>query len=116
MYLHHLSALKGAFDDLERRLGDGRPFLVGPALTMADVIWSMKLMRLDECGYPFAELHPALLRWFRRVSGRRAFQEGVMARHRFWHGLFLAKSRAENLMGIGLRQAAVAAPAKAPAP
>ncbi|MEZ5559197.1 MAG: glutathione S-transferase family protein [Pseudomonadales bacterium] len=102
----HLAALEAEFERLDRRLGDGRPFLTGASITMADVIWCMKVLRLDECGYPFRRNYPALWTWYRRIARRPAFREGVMGRHRAMNLAFRVKSRLENLFGVGLRQAA----------
>lgn len=57
-YRGHLEALEDAFTTLERRLADGRRWLVGEAFTVADVIWSLKVLRLRECGYPFGRNLP----------------------------------------------------------
>jgi len=104
-YRHHLSALAQAFNALEQRLADGRPFLVGPSLSTADVIFAMKVMRLHECGYPFAERYPALFEWYERIYRRPSYQAGVMSKHRAMHRAFRAKARIENLLGVGLHSA-----------
>ncbi|MEZ5596717.1 MAG: glutathione S-transferase family protein [Pseudomonadales bacterium] len=104
VYEHHLLALHAAFSRLDARLADGRAFLAGDAITMADVLWAMKTLRLDECGYPFATTHPNWWRWFQRVQQRPAFRSGVMERHRRMNTLFRAKSRLESLFGRGLRR------------
>ena len=104
VYIEHLEKLNAAFAELDARLGDGRQFLTGDDLTMADIIWAMKTLRLTECGYPFAQCFPAYANWFERISARRSFQEGVMGKHRMMSKAFRAKAQIEHLLGIGLKQ------------
>ncbi|MEM7413546.1 MAG: glutathione S-transferase family protein [Myxococcota bacterium] len=104
VYAEHLENLNNAFRDLDTQLGDGRPFLAGADLTMADVLWAMKAMRLTECGYPFEACFPEVFAWFERIETRPAFQEGVMGKHRLLHRAFRAKARLEKLFGVGLEQ------------
>lgn len=102
-YDTHLDALEQGYAMLERLLvGDGRPFLTGPSFSAADIIWSLKVLRIRECGYPFATRFPAVAAWFARVSARPAFQQGVMARHHFMSRAFRMKAAVENLLGVGL--------------
>ena len=70
IYVEHLEMLNAAFRAHEARLQDGRPFLTGATLTMADVLWAMKTLRLIECGYPFAACFPAYHEWFQRIAER----------------------------------------------
>lgn len=105
VYFQHLGDLYQAFTDLEKRLASGQQFLTGDNLAIADIIWAMKVMRLDECGYPFSRHHPGVLAWFKRISGRPAFQQGVMGKHRGMNRAFRVKSRIENALGIGLNKA-----------
>jgi len=101
----HLMALYNAFESLDARMSDGRAYLMGDALTIADVFWSMKVLRLIETGYPFAARHPALYQWYERIYARPAFQNGVMGKNRVNNRLFRAKARVENTFGKGLSQA-----------
>jgi glutathione S-transferase len=118
-YDAHLTALEGGYADLERLLAsDARPFLTGPAFSAADVVWSLKVLRIHECGYPFGRRFPAVAAWFARVTARPAFQEGVMGRHRTMSRAFRAKAAIENVLGLGIRRKlasrrAPAAPARA---
>ncbi len=105
VYQTHLDALAAGFTLLEKRLGEGRSFVAGNTLTMADVIWAMKVLRLDECGYPFSKCYPAVYEWFQRIEKRPAFQTGVMAKNRGFNRAFRFKSRVENMFGIGLEKA-----------
>ena len=108
IYLSHLHKLLNAFQDLEARLGDGRNFLTGDAITMADVIWAMKTLRLLECDFPFATIYPNYYAWYQRVTSRPSFQQGVMAKHSFMSGAFKAKAKIEHVLGIGLRKQVLA--------
>ena len=103
-YRRHLSALEHGYASLNEVLGsDGRPFLTGSDFSAADIIWSIKVLRIHECGYPFERNFPALFDWYQRVSRRRGFQEGVMAHHATLSRVFRIKSAVENFLGRGLR-------------
>ena len=104
VYLEHLDKLNTAFSQHEQRLQDGRAFLTGNDLTMADIIWAMKTLRLTECDYPFDTSFPAYAAWYQRVSQRPSFQEGVLGKHRLMSAAFRAKANIEQLFGIGLRK------------
>ena len=104
VYLGHLEKLNSAFAAHEKRLDDGRQFLIGDSLSMADVIWAMKTLRLTECDYPFEQCFPNYYKWYQRISNRPAFQEGVMGKHKLMSGAFQAKAKLEHLMGIGLKR------------
>ena len=97
--------LYNAFQALDAQVRDGRPYLMGDEFTIADVFWSMKILRLIETGYPIAAYHPALYQWYERMYARSAFQNEVMGKNRVMNGFFRAKSRVENALGMGLNQA-----------
>lgn len=101
----HLMNLHRAFQALDSQTGDDRAYLMGDELTIADVFWSMKVLRLIETGYPFATRHPRLYEWYERVYARPAFQQEVMGKNRINNRLFRAKAGIENTFGIGLSQA-----------
>lgn len=105
VFQDHLLKLYQAFEELDKQLCDGRPFLMGDTLTIADVFWSMKLLRLIETGYPVAEHHPTLYQWYQRMYARPAFQNEVMGKNRMNHRFFRAKSGIENALGLGLNKA-----------
>ena len=106
VYLEHLHALESGWGAQDARLAaDGRPFLTGDTFTKADIIWSIKVLRILECGYPFATRFPSLHDWFRRVRARPGFRDGVMRSHRLMSLGFRAKAAVENLLGIGIRAA-----------
>ncbi|MCH9675302.1 MAG: glutathione S-transferase family protein [Gammaproteobacteria bacterium] len=104
VYVEHLEKLNEAFRTHEERLRDGRHFLSGDNLTMADIIWAMKTLRLLECDYPFEQCFPGCFAWFQRISGRPSFQQGVMGKHRLMSTAFRAKASIEHLLGIGLKR------------
>ncbi len=101
-FLEHLRALESGYARIERLLADGRPFLVGDAFSVADIIWSLTVLRIRECGYPFARF-PALSAWYERIAKRPGFRDGVMARHRTLSRVFQLKAAVENFLGVGLR-------------
>ncbi len=74
-------------------------------LSIADAFWSMKILRLLECGYPVEHRHPNLYAWYQRVYARPAFQNEVMGKNRLTNRAFRVKAKIETLFGIGLKQA-----------
>lgn len=101
----HLTNLYHAFQILDTQMGDGRLYLMGDDLTIADIFWSMKVLRLVETGYPFAVHHPRLYQWYERIYQRPAFQNEVMGKHRVANRLFRTKAKIETVFGKGLSQA-----------
>ena len=101
----HLLKLYKAFNDLNHQLSDGRKFLMGDTISIADVFWSMKILRLIETGYLFAELHPVLHEWFLRMYKRPAFQTEVMAKNRTLNRVWRTKAAIERTFGFGLNNA-----------
>ncbi|MEP1470154.1 MAG: glutathione S-transferase family protein [Halieaceae bacterium] len=104
VYESHLVKLNEAFAKHEARFSDGRKFLTGDSITMADVIWAMKTLRLSECDYPFGECFPAYAAWYQRIASRPSFKEGVMGKHKFMSAAFKVKGKVENVLGIGLKR------------
>lgn len=103
-YREHLSALEEGYAHLDALLAsDRRPFLTGDTFSPADIIWSIKVLRIHECGYPFQRSFPTLFAWYQRISQRRGFREGVMARHGTMSRAFRIKAAVENLLGRGLQ-------------
>ena len=101
----HLVELFRAFQSLDAQISDGRQYLIGDELTIADVFWSMKVLRLIETGYPFAAHHPRLYQWYEHIYARPAFQNEVMGKNRMNNRFFRAKATIENAFGKGLSQA-----------
>ena len=103
-FTQHLHALESGYAAQEERLtSDNRPFLTGNTFSTADIIWAIKVLRLTECGYPFEKNFPALAAWYRRVEQRPGFQDGVLAKNRFFHTAFRFKARVERLLGVGIQ-------------
>jgi glutathione S-transferase len=105
VYRDHLTKLYTAFCDVNKELQDGRKFLMSDELSIADAFWSMKILRLLECGYPVKTQHPELYAWYRRVYERPSFQNEVMGKNRLGNRAFRAKAGIENFFGKGLKQA-----------
>ena len=105
VYRDHLTKLFTAFCDLNTELKDGRKFLMSDDICIADAFWSMKILRLLECGYPVEEQHPELAGWYLRVSQRPSFQNEVMGKNHLTNRFFLAKASIEGFFGKGLKQA-----------
>jgi glutathione S-transferase len=102
VFEEHLQRLLAAFRRLDATLQSGQAFLAGADLTLADAFWAMKVLRLRECGYPFAELHPAVAEWYGRMYARPSFRNEVMGRNHLTNRLFTAKASIERMLGIGL--------------
>jgi len=94
-------------------LGDGRAFLTSDRLTMADILWALKVLRLTECGYPFARCFPHVETWFAHMRARPSFRSGVMQRHRLLSGAFRWKAAVESFFGAGLGAVSGGSPAAA---
>lgn len=105
IYYDHLAKLYAAFTEIDTELRDGRQFLMSDELSIADAFWSMKILRLLECGYPVDSHHPELYAWYQRIYQRPSFQNEVMGRNRVTNRVFRSKARIENLFGKGLKQA-----------
>jgi len=105
VYMEHLNNLFCAFNELDEQLRDGRKFLISDDVSIADAFFSMKILRLIECGYPIDTQHPNLFAWYQRVSSRPSFQNEVMGNNRFTHRAFQVKAAIENLFGKGLKKA-----------
>ena len=106
-YLEHLRALESGWGAQDARLaGDGRPFLTGATFSRADILWAAKVLRIFECGYPFAARFPHLHAWFERVQARPGFQAGVQEPNQTMHRIFRFKSTLERVVGGGLARVA----------
>ena len=105
VYADHLAKLYGAFNELDDELSDGRLYLMSDEVSIADAFWSMKILRLLECGYPVRDHHANLYAWYQRVYERPSFQNEVMGKNRFTNRVFRAKAGLERLFGGGLKRA-----------
>lgn len=106
-YLGHLRALEEGWGAQEARFAaDGRPFLTGASLSRADILWAAMVLRIFECGYPFAARFPRLNDWFERMRARPGFQAGVLAPNQTMHRVFRFKAALERFFGGGLARVA----------
>jgi glutathione S-transferase len=64
------------FDALDKRLA-ASTYLMGDALSVLDIAWFIYANRLSLAGYPFARLHPNVLRWFEKLAARPEFAKEV---------------------------------------
>jgi glutathione S-transferase len=71
-----LARCAGHFEKLDRLL-EGRPFLLGDALTLADITAGTWLYRYFELEIERPQL-PQVERWYRTLQQRPAFREHVM--------------------------------------
>ncbi len=105
VYRDHLVKLYEAFREVNAELKDGRQFLMSDEVSIADAFWSMKILRLLECGYPVQDHHPELYEWYQRIYARPSFQNEVMGKNRLANRVFRTKAQIESLFGKGLKQA-----------
>ena len=106
-YLGHLRALEEGWGRQEARfVADDRPFLTGASLSRADILWAPMVLRIFECGYPFAARFPRLNAWFEQMRARPGFQTGVLAPNQTMHRVFRLKAAMERLLGGGLARVA----------
>lgn len=105
VYMHHLRRLQSGFAELEQLfVSDQRPWIVGSAFSMADIIWAIKVLRIRDCGYPMARHFPALYAWFLRVRARPGFVEGVWRDARWASRAFRVKSAVTGLFSPNIRE------------
>lgn len=105
----HVRQLEQGFAAIEGLLADGRSWLCGDDFSMADIIWSVKTLRIFEAGYPFEAHFPQLWRWFGRVRRRSTFHEAIWRDVRVASSLFRARGTAQNWLGRGLARVASSA-------
>ena len=105
VYGDHLAKLYKAFRGVNSELQDGRQFLMSDEVSIADAFWSMKILRLLECGYPVKNHHPELYEWYQRIYARPSFRNEVMGKNRLTNRVFRTKAQIESLFGKGLKQA-----------
>ncbi len=109
VFAGHVHELERGFAELEKLLGDGRAWLTGETFSMADVIWSVKTLRIFEAGYPFRKRFPAVHAWFERVRARPSFREAIWRDAWLFSRVFQLKGAIQNRLGRGLESVASAA-------
>ena len=66
-----------AFTDFDSRLAEA-PYLLGRDLSLVDIAWFVYATRVVSTGYPLADLHPRVDRWFHGLAGRPEFAGEVV--------------------------------------
>jgi len=64
------------YERFEAILGD-QTYLLGDSLGVLDIAWFIYTHRLMRAGYPFAQQHPRVHRWYRDLLAREAFSREV---------------------------------------
>lgn len=99
----HVRRLEGGFAEAEALLArDTRSWLCGEDFSMADIIWSVKMLRIFEAGYPFEANFPLMWRWFGNVRRRPTFREAIWRDVRVVSSVFRARGAIQNWRGRGL--------------
>ncbi len=110
VFAGHVLKLEAGFGRVDALLAsDGRTWVTGERFSMADILWSVKTLRLFEAGYPFGERFPTLSAWFDRVRARPGFREAIWRDVRVMSRVFRLRGTIQNYFGRGLR-AALATP------
>jgi len=105
LYEHHLQLLETGFSEFENQLrSDNRPWICGDTFTMADIVWTIKMLRIKDCGYPFDKNYPLLTGWYNRATARQGFIEGVWRDVKLSSSMFRTKARIANLFNAGIAQ------------
>jgi len=102
----HVASLTEGFREVEALLADGRTWLCGEAFSMADIIWVVKVQRIEEAGYPFAKSFPRVKAWFDRARSRPSFGEAIGRDLGMASRFMRARGAVQNLLGRGLRSVA----------
>jgi glutathione S-transferase len=102
----YVASLTEGFREVEALLADGRAWLCGETFAMADIIWAVKVQRIDEAGYPFARSFPQISAWFDRVRSRPGFQEAIGRDLGAASRFLRVRGAVQNLLGRGLQSAA----------
>ena len=74
--LEAASRFRKVYQRFEAILGD-RAYLLGDSLGLLDIAWFIYTHRLMRAGYPFAQQHPHVYRWYRDLFSRDAFSKEV---------------------------------------
>lgn len=68
-------AIEQALAEVNRLL-EGRTWMVGDAMSLADIAWVVVVHRVELLGFPTWQ-YPALRRWYRRMRRRPSFVEAI---------------------------------------
>lgn len=102
----HVTSLTEGFREVEALLADGRSWLCGETFSMADIIWVVKVQRIEEAGYPLASAFPRVKAWFDRARSRPSFEEAIRRDLGVSSRFMRARGAVQNLLGRGLRSVA----------
>lgn len=71
--------LRSCLERVDRALADGRPWLLAYGYSLADIVLTPSVVRMDDLGmsYLWQDLD-AMQQWFERISARPAFAEAYM--------------------------------------
>lgn len=69
-------AFKQAFEGLDRKLAE-HSYILGKQLSVVDIAWFVYANRLVIAGYPLAEVHPNLGRWYNALLNRPGWEQEV---------------------------------------
>ncbi len=105
-FVGHVASLGEGFREIEALLADRRTWLCGETFSMADIIWAVKVQRIDEAGYPFATSFPQIKDWFDRIRSRPGFQEAIGRDLGTASRFMRVRGAIQNLFGRGLQSAA----------
>ena len=65
------------FDELNGKLNNDCPWLVGGCLSLADYSWVVVVHRAIACGFPI-ERYPKLITWYLNIKESTVFKEAVL--------------------------------------
>ncbi len=71
-----VETFQSAFADFESRLAT-QPYLLGADLSLVDIAWFIYAARVRSTGYPLAELHPRVDRWFEGFAAQSEFADEI---------------------------------------
>ena len=69
----HRKGITAGFDVLARGLADGRPYLAGADLSLADIGIGSMMFRLNDIAPDLVAAAPLVAEWHKRLAGRQGF-------------------------------------------
>lgn len=70
---HERASVQRSLNGLEAALGDGRVYLVGASYSLADLVWTVGLARLQMLALDPLAQRPTLAAWYERMRDRPSF-------------------------------------------
>ncbi|MEP2783386.1 MAG: glutathione S-transferase family protein [Pseudoruegeria sp.] len=74
---HAVRRTAAAFNVLDARLADGRPYLSGDQFSLTDIAWMPNAHRFSLMGWPFQQT-PYLAVWFDQIRQRNSYKTALM--------------------------------------